>query len=193
MYNHACFNINFQFILKLQKRSILLAMELQEAKNRFVQAWGTLATQWGINRTMAQIHAFLMISPEPLTTEDLMAQLQISRGNVSMNLRDLMDWGLVFKELRPGERKEYFFAEKDAWKVAKQVAKERRKRELEPVVKLLDELKNVPVRAGDRESETFHNTIESISRVVNLADGALDAAMKAEESLILGTLIKLLR
>lgn len=170
-----------------------MVMELQEAKNRFVQAWGTLATQWGINRTMAQIHALLMISPEALTTEDLMAQLQISRGNVSMNLRDLMDWGLVFKELRPGERKEYFFAEKDAWKVAKQVAKERRKRELEPVVKLLDELKNVPVRAGDRESETFHNTIESISRVVNLADGALDAAMKAEESLILGTLIKLLR
>ena len=168
-------------------------MELQEAKDRFVQAWGTLATQWGINRTMAQIHALLMISPNSLTTEDLMTQLQISRGNVSMNLRDLMDWGLVFKELRPGERKEYFFAEKDAWKVAKQVAKERRRREIEPVIKLLEELRGVPVRAGDADSETFHATIESISRVVNLADGALDAAMKAEESLILGTLIKLLR
>jgi DNA-binding transcriptional regulator GbsR (MarR family) len=168
-------------------------MELQEAKDRFVQVWGTLATQWGINRTMAQIHAYLMISPDSLATEDLMTQLQISRGNVSMNLRDLMDWGLVFKELRPGERKEYFFAEKDAWKVAKQVAKERRKRELEPVIKLLEELRNVPVRVGDRESETFHRTIESISRVVNLADGALDATIKAEESLILGTLIKLLR
>lgn len=168
-------------------------MELQEAKERFVQAWGTLATQWGINRTMAQIHALLMISANALTTEDLMAQLQISRGNVSMNLRDLMDWGLVFKELRPGERKEYFFAEKDAWKVAKQVAKERRRREIEPVIKLLEELRGVPVRAGDADSETFHATIESISRVVNLADGALDAAMKAEESLILGTLIKLLR
>lgn len=179
--------------MKVQKLNLFLRMELQEAKDRFVQVWGTLATQWGINRTMAQIHAYLMISPDSLATEDLMTQLQISRGNVSMNLRDLMDWGLVFKELRPGERKEYFFAEKDAWKVAKQVAKERRKRELEPVIKLLEELRNVPVRVGDRESETFHRTIESISRVVNLADGALDATIKAEESLILGTLIKLLR
>ena len=123
--------------MKVQKLNLFLRMELQEAKDRFVQVWGTLATQWGINRTMAQIHAYLMISPDSLATEDLMTQLQISRGNVSMNLRDLMDWGLVFKELRPGERKEYFFAEKDAWKVAKQVAKERRKRELEPVIKLL--------------------------------------------------------
>jgi len=134
-----------------------------------------------------------MISPNSLTTEDLMEKLQISRGNVSMNLRDLMDWGLVFKELRTGERKEYFYAEKDAWKVAKQVAKERRKREVEPVIKLLNELRNVPSQPGNPEVETFQSTIESIGRVVNLADGVLDAAMRAEESVILGALIRLLK
>ena len=104
-------------------------MKLAEAKSQFIQAWGTLGSKWGINRTMAQLHALLMVSPEPLSTEDMMAELNISRGNVNMNIRDLMDWGLVEKTFKQGDRKEYFWAEKDVWKITKQVAKERKKRE----------------------------------------------------------------
>ncbi|RYF71640.1 MAG: transcriptional regulator, partial [Cytophagaceae bacterium] len=109
-------------------------MEFAEAKDKFIQTWGTLATQWGINRTMAQIHALLMISPDSLDTDTIMAELQISRGNANMNIRDLMDWGLVFKKLKSGERREFFYAEKDIWKVARQVVKERRRREIAPVL-----------------------------------------------------------
>ena len=104
-------------------------MELKEAKDKFIHTWGTLATQWGINRTMAQIHSLLLLTPKSMNADEIMAELQISRGNVNMNLRDLMDWGLIHKQLLPGERKEYFIAEKVVCKVAKQIAKERRRRE----------------------------------------------------------------
>src|SRR5690606_22661144 len=115
-------------------------MKLDEAKSQFIQAWGTLGSKWGISRTMAQIHALMMVAPDPLTTEDIMEELNISRGNANMNLRDLMDWGLIEKMHKPGERKEYFKAEKDIWKITRQVARERKKRELEPILKVLDQI-----------------------------------------------------
>ena len=88
-------------------------MEFSEGKQKFIQTWGTLGSSWGISRTMAQVHALLLISPEALTTEEVMEDLKVSRGNANMNLRDLMDWGLISKVLVAGERKEYFVAEKD--------------------------------------------------------------------------------
>ncbi|WP_431198790.1 GbsR/MarR family transcriptional regulator [Mucilaginibacter sp. P25] len=87
-------------------------MELAEAKLKFIEAWGKLGSEWGINRTMAQVHALLMISPEALTTEEVMAELSISRGNANMTLRDLIDWGLVEKRHKTGERKEFFTPKK---------------------------------------------------------------------------------
>src|ERR1700760_1897997 len=127
-------------------------MELAEGKLKFIEAWGKLGSEWGINRTMAQVHALLLITPDALTTEDIMEQLSISRGNANMTLRDLISWGLVEKQHRPGERKEYFYADKDTWNIARQVAKERRKRELDPVIKILDELSKVK---GDKKDPAF--------------------------------------
>src|SRR6478672_1802448 len=118
-------------------------MELTEAKNKFIETWGKLGSEWGINRTMAQVHALLLISPEALTTEEIMESLSISRGNANMTLRDLIGWGLIEKQHRAGEWKEYFYADKDTWNIARQVAKERRKRELDPVLRILDELAQV--------------------------------------------------
>ena len=115
-------------------------MDLQEAKYKFIQEWGVLGSSWGINRAMAQIHALLMLAPESKTTDEVMEELKISRGNANMNLRALIDWGLVFKEYKPGERKEYFYAEKDLWNVMKQIAKERRKREIVPIRDVLAEV-----------------------------------------------------
>jgi len=68
-------------------------MKLDEAKQQFIQAWGTLGSNWGVSRSMAQVHAILMISPEAMTTEEIMEELNISRGNANMNVRDLIDWG----------------------------------------------------------------------------------------------------
>ena len=112
-------------------------MEFSDAKQKFIQSWGILGTSWGINRAMAQIHALLLISPRSLSTDEIMEELNISRGNANMNIRALIDWGIVFKEIRPGERKEFFYSEKYIWGVAKQIMKERRRNELEPVVKVL--------------------------------------------------------
>jgi DNA-binding transcriptional regulator GbsR (MarR family) len=102
-------------------------MKLTEAKQQFIGSWGAFGTHWGINRTMAQIHALLLISPDPLTQDDIMEELDISRGNTNMNIRELINWRLVERVLLPGERKEYFSAEKDIWKVIKQIVKERKK------------------------------------------------------------------
>lgn len=103
-------------------------MTVEEGKEKFIESWGKMASEWGINRTMAQVHALLLISPNPLTADEVMEQLDISRGNANMNLRALMDWELVHKSLKAGERKEYFYAEKDMWIVVKRIITQRRKR-----------------------------------------------------------------
>lgn len=126
-------------------------MKLAEAKQQFISSWGAFGTHWGINRTMAQIHALLLVSPDPLSQDDIMEQLNVSRGNANMNIRELIDWGLVDRVIIPGERKEYFSAEKDIWKVATQIVKERKKRELNPMLKLLEQLENVE---GDKKIKT---------------------------------------
>ena len=115
-------------------------MKLEDAKNRFVQIWGTVGVEWGINRTMAQVHGLLLSSEEALTAEQVMEALLISRGNANTNLRELINWGLVFRENRAGERKEYFYAEKNIWEVAQRIVAERKKRELDPMMKMLDQL-----------------------------------------------------
>ena len=113
-------------------------MKLTEARQQFISSWGALGTHWGINRTMAQIHALLLIAPDPLPQDAIMEELGISRGNANMNIRELVHWGLVERVIVPGERKEFFSAEKDIWKVVTRIVKERKKRELEPMLQLLD-------------------------------------------------------
>ncbi len=170
-----------------------MSMELEEGKEKFIQAWGTLGSSWGINRTMAQVHALLLISPDSLSTEDVMQELNVSRGNANMNLRALMDWGLISKELRPGERKEYFVAEKDMWKVAKQVIRERRKRELEPMLRILEELKQVEGSKGDRDAEAFTQAISNLYDLSAKADKTLDTMLRADEHWFLSSFMKLMR
>ena len=168
-------------------------MKLAEAKNQFIQAWGTLGSKWGINRTMAQLHALLFVSPEALSTEEMMDELNISRGNVNMNIRELMDWGLVEKMHKPGDRKEYFWAEKDIWKVARQVAKERKKRELEPIMKVLDQVSEVEGDKKDKNVKAFLDGINGIKRMANNADKTLETMVKAEENWFFGGILKLLK
>lgn len=168
-------------------------MKYTEGKDKFIQAWGTLASSWGISRSMAQVHALLLISPESLSAEEVMEDLKISRGSANMNLRDLIDWGLVFKELVPGERKEFFYAEKDIWKVAKQIINERRKREIEPILSLIEELKNVEGNKNDKKHKAFIDTVINLESVVDKADFALTRAIKLDENALVGMLFKLFK
>ncbi|MEZ4771746.1 MAG: helix-turn-helix domain-containing protein [Bacteroidia bacterium] len=166
-------------------------MQLDEAKEKFIQAWGALGSNWGINRTMAQVHALLLISPESLSAEEIMETLNISRGNANMNLRALIDWGLVSKEHRSGERREYFFAEKDIWQVAQQVIIERRKRELKPVMKVLEEVKEVQGDKDDQNVKAFIESVENLHNIVGQADKFLEIAIKADRGWFFGALLKM--
>ncbi|WP_316791079.1 GbsR/MarR family transcriptional regulator [Pedobacter frigoris] len=168
-------------------------MELTEARLRFIEAWGKLGSEWGINRTMAQVHALLLISPESLTTEEIMQELNISRGNANMTLRDLISWGLVDKQHRPGERKEYFFADKDAWNIARQVAQERKKRELDPIIKLLNELSEVEGSEKEPSYKVFKNTVKDINKLAKNVNKTLETMLNAEESWFWSSIFKMFK
>src|SRR5215813_14374847 len=168
-------------------------MKLTEARQQFISSWGAFGTHWGINRTMAQIHALLLVTPDPLTQDDIMEQLNISRGNTNMNIRELINWGLVERVLLTGERKEYFSAEKDIWKVVKQIVKERKKRELEPMLKLLDQLEEVEGDKRDKNIKAFVDAVSGIKKLGHQADRTLDTMVKAEENWFVGNLMKFFR
>lgn len=168
-------------------------MELAQAKLKFIEAWGKLGSEWGINRTMAQVHALLLVSPEALTTEDIMTELNISRGNANMTLRDLISWGLVEKQHRPGERKEYFFADKDTWNIARQVAQERKKRELDPIIKLLNELSEVKGEENDPAYQTFKTSVTDINKLAKNVNKTLETMLKAEESWFWGSIVRIFK
>src|SRR5216117_17985 len=168
-------------------------MKLTEARQQFISSWGAFGTHWGINRTMAQIHALLLVSAEPLTQDDIMEELTISRGNTNMNIRELINWGLVERVILTGERKEFFTAEKDIRKVVKQIVKERKKRELDPMLKLLDQLEEVEGDKRDKEVKTFIDVVSGIKRLGKQADKTLDLMIKAEENLFVSGLMKLFK
>ena len=168
-------------------------MKLSEAKKQFISSWGAFGTHWGINRTMAQIHALLMVSADPVTQDEVMEQLGVSRGNVNMNIRELINWGLVDRVIVSGERKEYFTAEKDTWKVATQIIKERKKRELDPLLKLLAQLENIEGDKKDKNAKQFVDTVSGMRKFGKQADQMLDMMIKADESWFMGGLLKMFR
>ncbi|MCB0395518.1 MAG: transcriptional regulator [Flavobacteriales bacterium] len=168
-------------------------MDYKQAREEFIQAWGSLGSSWGINHTMAQIHALLMISPDAMTTDEVMEQLGISRGNANMNLRALIGWGIVRKESRPGDRKEYFSAEKDVWVLATQVAQERKKRELDPVLRMLNQVKAIPENKKSKEITTFKKVTADLSDFAGKMDMTLGTFVKAEQNWFFGKLLKMFK
>lgn len=147
-------------------------MKLSEGKAKFIESWGSLGTNWGVNRTMAQIHALLMVACEPMCCDQIMEQLQISRGNANMNVHALMDWGLVHKVLKPGERKVYYEAEKDVMEMMKQIILNRKRRELDPMVKVLDEISEVEGNCD--ESKEFCRIVKDLKDFSHKADVTLE-------------------
>jgi DNA-binding transcriptional regulator GbsR (MarR family) len=169
----------------------IIQMDYINAKNKFIQTWGVLGSQWGINKTMAQIHALLYISANPLSMEEIMEELQISRGNASMNLRAIMEWGIVYKVTKPGERKEYFEAEKNLDELAVKVAKERSKREIKPVVKVLDELQKELDNTD--ENKYFIQQISELKNFVGKADNMIEKVTEFKDNFLTKLVMKLLK
>ena len=104
---------------------------------RFVLHWGEMAARWGVNRTVAQIHALLYLSPQPLNAEDIAARLQVARSNVSTSLRELQNWDLVKVVHLMGDRRDHFEAAQDPWDLLRVLVKERKTREFDPTVAFL--------------------------------------------------------
>ncbi|MBC7523145.1 MAG: ArsR family transcriptional regulator [Flavobacterium sp.] len=167
-------------------------MEYKEAKIKFVQTWGALGNQWGINKTMAQIHALLMVSNQAISMEDIMDELQISRGNASMNLRALMDWGIVYKEYKAGERRDYFTAEQDLDELAVKIAKERSKREIKPALKILKEVSTIEAD-GTTEERHFINQTSKLYDFVLKADNMLEKATEFKDNWLGRLVIKIMK
>src|SRR4051794_13689271 len=110
---------------------------LRTAQDTFIRRWGEMAQTWGINRTMGEIFAFLYITGQPQCTDDVMERLNISRGNASMSLRALVDWGIIRRMHRRGERREYFESLGDVWEMFSVIAAERKRREMDPVLETI--------------------------------------------------------
>lgn len=167
-------------------------MQCCEAKKKFIQNWGQLGVNWGICRTMAQIHALLLVSHRPMCTDEIMEQLQISRGNVNMNINSLIEWGLLRKAPKQsGDRKEYFEAEKDFSTIFKQIVKHRKRKELEPLLALADEYEGL--KTDCPESAEFKKILNEIKVFSKKADSALEHLLKLENQWLTSTFLKMIR
>ena len=111
--------------------------KLKVVQDLFIRRWGEMGATWGINRTMAEIHALLYIMGQPCCTDDVMERLNISRGNASMSLRGLCDWGIIRRLHKRGERREYFESLTDVWEIFSIIAAERKRREMDPVLETI--------------------------------------------------------
>ncbi len=169
-------------------------MQLDEAQERFIEMWGALGTEWGITRSMAQIHALLLLSPKPLCADEVMDKLQIARGNANTNLRALLDWGLVKKEFISGDRKEYYAAYKDMWHVAKQVVVHRKQRELDPLIRALQQLKDIESTPENAEQvKYFESVTNDVSTFADKADSILNGMINADQNWLLNTFLRLVK
>ena len=144
----------------------------QQAIDQFVLLWGEMASAWGINRTMAQIHALLYAESDPLDTDAIMQQLSISRGNANMNLRNLLQWQLIQKVHFKGERKDFYTAEKDVWNIVSVLIRERHQREIEPIKEsLIEHLHIFEQKSSESPKEAeFKERIENFIEFLEMFD-----------------------
>jgi DNA-binding transcriptional regulator GbsR (MarR family) len=117
-------------------------MELTKTAREFILHWGEMGSRWGVNRTVAQVHALLYLSTEPLTAEDIAESLSVARSNVSSSLRELQNWQLVQATHQMGDRRDFFSTSHDVWQLFLTVVQQRLEREIEPTIAALDRLAN---------------------------------------------------
>jgi DNA-binding transcriptional regulator GbsR (MarR family) len=144
------------------------APDSEQLIEEFVSHWGLMARTWGINSTMGELFALLYITGTEWTADDLRNWLGVSRGNVSMNLRELLSWGVVHKVHRTGERRELFRAETDVWTLFRKILSERKRRELDPSLNVLD--RALSLAAGDPALNAFRDRIEPLRSFFRLID-----------------------
>jgi DNA-binding transcriptional regulator GbsR (MarR family) len=157
---------------------------LRRTQDQFILEWERLSSSWGINRTMAQIHALLYVSKEPLDVNQIIQRLGISRGNASMNLRELMDWGIVRRYRRQGDRKDTYVSESEPWQMFIRVVRERKRREIDPTADAIREcLSMLPAGDPSPEAEVIHERLTGLLEVFEIVDAVYKQAFATDEAL----------
>ncbi len=171
---------------------------LRAARERFVALWGQMASNWGIPRSMAEVHALLLVAGSPMNTDDLMEILHISRGSASMTLKALQEWGVVSRVHIRGDRKEYFHAEQDIWKLFRTILRERKKREIDPLLDALRECRELTAKppAGSarkigavRAVEEHNKRLDSMLEFITMIDAISERLIASGKGLELAAKI----
>ena len=168
--------------------------ELTPAAQRFIVQWGEMSAQWGISRSMAQIHALLYLSPEPLTAEEIADNLSLARSNVSTSLRDLRAWGIVRLVHRMGDRRDHFECRQDAWEMLLEIMEQRKRREIDPAINILqacvEEAKG-PGAEDKHTRERMEELLDLLSSIVSFYEEMVKLPPFAKKNLLkLGVKIK---
>ena len=165
---------------------------LTDVQNKFIGHWGTLGSAWGVNKTMTQIHALLMVSDDPITTDTIMERLSISRGNAHSNVKELVSWGIAKQVIIPGERKDYYTAEKEPWKLLCTIARERKRREIEPAMEALEECIDEASGLKSKEAKQFKQQMTELHEFMGMFERVLSRLGKSERSNVIKWLSKLI-
>jgi DNA-binding transcriptional regulator GbsR (MarR family) len=136
---------------------------LPPVDQKFILHWGEMGTRWGINRTVAQVHALLFLSPKPLHAEEISSALAVARSNVSNSLRELQGWGIVRVVHVLGDRRDHFESVKDVWEIFRIVAEERKRREIDPTVRVVEECVRELKGAGAASAHTRERLEEMLA------------------------------
>lgn len=124
-------------------------MELTDIQKSFISQWGEMGSRWGISKSIANVHALLYLSPDPLSAEDISDALSMARSNVSQALKELENWELIFKESRMAERKSFYRCQSDVWEMARCIVRERKKREADGALRAVKECRKMAKSEGD--------------------------------------------
>ena len=168
-----------------------------DAVASLVTFWGDMASKWGINRTMAQIHARLFCADAPMNTDEIMDALDISRGNASMNLRSLTEWRLVSKKRLPGSRKDYYEADTNVWRITARIIEERQRRELQPVQAQLEDcraqLPEAETSAATARTTMLRERLDALIELMEAFEAVSDVLLPLVQNSDTETLVQLVR
>lgn len=171
------------------KTAASLNQRLEAVEDQFVELWNNMGSLWGISPTMARIHGLLYITGAALSMDDIMSRLAISRGNVSMNLSKLVEWGLVRRVHKKGDRREYYESLSDVWEMFTLVANQRKRREIDPIVNTLRRCREAlsPEALGgqaDREpARDRFQRVNELLKFLTLVDGLAQRFFESHRSL----------
>jgi DNA-binding transcriptional regulator GbsR (MarR family) len=151
--------------------------KLSPVEERFILHWGEMGTKWGINRTVAQVHALLYLSSKPLPADEISSTLAVARSNVSTSLRDLQGWGIVRVVHVLGDRRDHFEATKDVWEIFRTVAEERKRREIDPTLRVLTECVQEVAKSAQEDAYT-QERLEAMLELLRTLTGLFDEVLR---------------